>query len=64
MSLERDIEQDLAEVDGNKVKLVEKYAKRMAEIQKFHGGNISDIPVNSDNEYNQINQKLRAIHRM
>lgn len=64
MSIEREIESDLKDVDGDKVKLVENYGKRMAEIQKFHGGSIGDIPCDPENEYNQIQRKLRAIHRM
>lgn len=62
MSTESDVLKELREFAWNKAKLMQHYSDKMMEIQNFYGGNVSDIPANSDHEYHDLAKKLRLLN--
>lgn len=64
MSLDAEIRIDLEQVGGNKSKLMQRYSERQQEIVKVHGGNLTDIPIDPEHEYHQIQNKLSLLYRM
>lgn len=61
---ERQVLADLKEFNGDKSKLMQHYSNKMQEILNLHGGNVSDMPMNPDSEYHQLQHKLRILGRM
>lgn len=64
MSVESDVMDDLKGIGMDKAKLMQKYSDKQKEILKMHGGSISDIPVNPDHEYHDIQRKLAVLNNL
>lgn len=55
---------DLASMDGNKAKLMQKYSDDQKNILKQYGGNISDLPADKDHMYHKIQDKIQILGKM
>lgn len=55
---------DLEEVKGNKSALMQKYSEKQQTIINRFGGNFSDVPVDKDNEYYKLQEKINILNRM
>lgn len=64
MSNDAEVRIDLENMKGNKIALMQKYSERQQAIIKHFGGNFSDIPIDRDSEYNQLQDKINILHRM
>ena len=58
------ISQVLAELEtekGDIPKLMQKYGEQLQAILQRHGGNISDLPMNAEEGYAKIQDKIRIL---
>ena len=62
--MEAQVRAELAVLKGDKAKLSQQYADRMNEVLRSYGGSISDLPIDSSNEYYQIQAKLSILNRL
>jgi hypothetical protein len=64
MSIELEVELDLKQRNGNISQLMEFYIGQQNQILKRYGGNIGDIPVDSDNPYHEFQAKIMILGRL
>ena len=55
---------DLAGMNGNKAKLMQKYSDEQRRILNSYGGNLSDIPMSQDNPYHKLQDKIEILSRL
>lgn len=55
---------DLAAMNGNKAKLMQKYSDEQRRILNQYGGNLSDVPMSQDNPYHKIQDKIEILGKM
>lgn len=55
---------DLDEVGGSKSALMQKYSELQQEIIRRFGGNFTDVPVDKEGVYAQIQDKINILNRM
>jgi len=55
---------ELAGMNGNKAKLMQKYSDDQKAILNKYGGNVSDIPMSEDNPYHKIQDKIEILGKM
>lgn len=59
-----EIREELKRFDGDKAKLMQEYSDRQQKILKELGGNISDVPMDAEHSYHQLQRKIMALGRM
>lgn len=64
MSEREVVHADLEKFKGDKSALMQHYGEQLQKIVAEHGGNISDIPMNSDNRYHKIQEQIRFLGAM
>jgi hypothetical protein len=60
--MENEVREELKKT--TKPELMQRYANRMNEIVKSYGGNLSDLPIDPDNEYYKIQSKLQILSKL
>ena len=64
MNLDVEIRIDLERMKGDKKALMQEYSERQQAIIKSYGGNFSDVPINNESEYTQLQNKILILNRM
>lgn len=55
---------DLASMGGNKAKLMQKYSDDQKKILNQYGGNLSDLPADSNHIFHKIQDKINLLGKM
>lgn len=64
MALDAEVRADLEAVKGDKKALMQKYSERQQKIINSFGGNFSDVPINNEGEFAQLQNKIHILNRM
>lgn len=59
---EAEVKIDLEAMKGDKSKLMQQYSEEQRKIIDSIGGNISDIPIDTEHPYYQLQKKIQALH--
>lgn len=59
-----EIREDLKRFGGDKAKLMQEYSNRQQSILKDLGGNLSDVPMDPQHSYHQLQLKIMALGRI
>jgi hypothetical protein len=64
MSINDEVREDLKRFSGDRAKLMQEYSNRQQLILKDLGGNLSDIPMDPQHSYHQLQLKIVVLGRM